>query len=57
MLKHVLTEQWYRQPQNIMYPLSVTPNPNLLFNSRDEINIEVAILGNDAGIIGATLVN
>lgn len=29
--------------------------PNLLFNSRDEINIESAILGNDAGIIGATL--
>lgn len=30
-------------------------NSNMLFNSRDEINIECAILGNDAGIIGATL--
>lgn len=27
--------------------------PNLLFNERKEINIETAILGNDAGIIGA----
>lgn len=30
-------------------------NSNMLFNSRDEINIECAILGNDAGVIGATL--
>lgn len=28
---------------------------NLLFNSREEIAIKIAVLGNDAGIIGATL--
>lgn len=28
----------------------------LLFNNRESINIETAILGNDAGIIGATLI-
>ena len=30
-------------------------NNNLLFNDRDEIKIDVASLGNDAGIIGAVL--
>lgn len=29
---------------------------NMLFNERKNINIETAILGNDAGIIGATLI-
>ena len=29
--------------------------PNLLFNERKEINVETAILGNDAGMIGAVL--
>lgn len=29
--------------------------PNMLFNNRDEVIIETAILGNDAGIIGAIL--
>ena len=29
--------------------------PNILFNKRNDIIIETAILGNDAGIIGATL--
>lgn len=31
-------------------------NSNLLFNKRKEIDIQTAILGNDAGIIGATLI-
>ena len=31
-------------------------NENLLFNKRDKIEINLAILGNDAGIIGATLI-
>ena len=31
-------------------------NSNLLFNERKEIDIQTAILGNDAGIIGATLI-
>ena len=30
-------------------------NSNLLFNKREEFNIKTAILGNDAGIIGATI--
>ncbi len=30
--------------------------PNMLFNRREDIDIQIAILGNDAGIIGATLV-
>lgn len=30
-------------------------NDKLLFNVRDEVNIDVASLGNDAGIVGATL--
>lgn len=30
-------------------------NDKLLFNARNEVNIETASLGNDAGIIGATL--
>lgn len=29
--------------------------PNMLFNRREDIDIQIAILGNDAGIIGATL--
>ena len=28
---------------------------DMLFNSRKEINIQTAVLGNEAGIIGATL--
>ena len=28
---------------------------NMLFNSRKEINIQTAVLGNEAGIIGAIL--
>ena len=30
--------------------------PHILFNTREDIIIETAILGNDAGIIGATLI-
>ena len=30
--------------------------PNVLFNKRENINIKVAELANDAGIIGATLI-
>ena len=30
-------------------------NSNLLFNKRDDIDIRIAELGNDAGIIGATI--